>query len=166
MSGYLNVGIQGSYSALGFILYSSAKAQNKADMVNYPTIIWLNGGPGSTSQVKRYKIVADKKSSETSSSWAPYGWVQARLKLTWDSSKTTIPGSWTTTWFSWISLSALVWATPTTATTSRLTRTWLDSSSKTRSCRLYTSPSSCFGELDFSKTPLFVFRRILRRKIR
>lgn len=51
MSGYLNVGKAGS--ALGFIFYGKQGA-SKDTLKNYPTIIWLNGGPGSSSQLGNF----------------------------------------------------------------------------------------------------------------
>lgn len=50
-SGYLNVNKAGS--ALGFIFYGKEGAQ-KDNLKNYPTIIWLNGGPGSSSQLGNF----------------------------------------------------------------------------------------------------------------
>lgn len=51
MSGYLNVNKAGS--GLGFIFYGKEGA-TKATLKNYPTIIWLNGGPGSSSQLGNF----------------------------------------------------------------------------------------------------------------
>lgn len=52
MSGYLNVkGKAGS--GLAFIFYGKEGAQRN-DLRNYPTIIWLNGGPGSSSQLGNF----------------------------------------------------------------------------------------------------------------
>lgn len=51
MSGYLNVNKAGS--ALGFIFYGREGA-TRASLKNYPTIIWLNGGPGSSSQLGNF----------------------------------------------------------------------------------------------------------------
>jgi vitellogenic carboxypeptidase-like protein len=51
MSGYLNVNKGGS--ALGFIFYGKVGA-SRTTLKNYPTIIWLNGGPGSSSQLGNF----------------------------------------------------------------------------------------------------------------
>ncbi|XP_031472651.1 serine carboxypeptidase-like 48 [Nymphaea colorata] len=51
MSGYLNVNKAGS--GLGFIFYGKEGA-SKATLKNFPTIIWLNGGPGSSSQLGNF----------------------------------------------------------------------------------------------------------------
>ena len=47
-SGYLSIG-KGN-SALTFIFYGKNGVTNPSDLNNYPTIIWLNGGPGESSQ--------------------------------------------------------------------------------------------------------------------
>jgi carboxypeptidase C (cathepsin A) len=51
-SGYLKVG-KGE-SALGFIFYGKENVMNQADLSKYPIIIWLNGGPGVTSQIGNF----------------------------------------------------------------------------------------------------------------
>jgi len=48
-SGYLTVGKNNS--ALAFLFYGKKGVTNKAELKNYPTILWLNGGPGSSSQM-------------------------------------------------------------------------------------------------------------------
>jgi len=48
-SGYLNIHNKGS-SALAFIFYGKEKA-NVTEVAKTPTVIWLNGGPGSSSQL-------------------------------------------------------------------------------------------------------------------
>lgn len=51
-SGYLSVANKGS-SALAFLFYGKEGA-NLTDIAKYPTIIWLNGGPGSSSQLGNF----------------------------------------------------------------------------------------------------------------
>lgn len=51
MSGYLSVN-KGN-SALAFIFYGKEGA-SKAELKNIPTILWLNGGPGSSSQMGNF----------------------------------------------------------------------------------------------------------------
>jgi carboxypeptidase C (cathepsin A) len=48
LSGYLNVDLNRK-SALAYIFYASAKVEALSDIVKYPTIVILNGGPGSAS---------------------------------------------------------------------------------------------------------------------
>lgn len=48
-TGYLKVG-KGN-SALGFTFYGRQGVKSLVDLKNYPTILWLNGGPGSSSQI-------------------------------------------------------------------------------------------------------------------
>lgn len=48
-SGYLEVG-KGN-SALAFLFYGQKDARSESQLRNYPTVLWLNGGPGSSSQI-------------------------------------------------------------------------------------------------------------------
>ena len=47
-SGYLSVGAKGK-SALAYTFYGR-KDVTQAQLKNYPTVLWLNGGPGGSSQ--------------------------------------------------------------------------------------------------------------------
>lgn len=49
-SGYLNVQQKGN-SALAYIFYGQKDVKSISSLKNYPTILWLNGGPGSSSQI-------------------------------------------------------------------------------------------------------------------
>ncbi len=48
-SGYLSVGYGGS--ALAFLFYGKSDIKDQSQLKNIPTIIWLNGGPGHSSQI-------------------------------------------------------------------------------------------------------------------
>ena len=48
-SGYLSVGAKGN-SALAYTFYGRKDVKQTNQLKNYPTILWLNGGPGTSSQ--------------------------------------------------------------------------------------------------------------------
>lgn len=52
-SGYLNVGPKKGNSALAFTFYGKQGA-SVSDIKKVPTLIWLNGGPGSSSQIGNF----------------------------------------------------------------------------------------------------------------
>lgn len=49
-SGYLNVKQKGD-SALAYTFYGQKDVKDPIQLKNYPTILWLSGGPGRSSQV-------------------------------------------------------------------------------------------------------------------
>ena len=52
-SGYLTVGKNNS--ALGYIFWGQKDARSASQLKNYPTVLWLNGGPGSSSQIGNFQ---------------------------------------------------------------------------------------------------------------
>lgn len=52
-SGYLTVGKNNS--ALAYMFYGKKDLQDISQLRSYPTILWLNGGPGSSSQMGNFQ---------------------------------------------------------------------------------------------------------------
>ena len=52
-SGYLSV--SKNNSALGYIFYGQKDVRSVSQLKNYPTVLWLNGGPGSSSQLGNFQ---------------------------------------------------------------------------------------------------------------
>lgn len=48
-SGYLSIGAKGN-SALAYTFYGRKDVTKTNQLKNYPTVLWLNGGPGGSSQ--------------------------------------------------------------------------------------------------------------------
>lgn len=77
-SGYLNVGVKNSNSALSFIFYGALGAAAE-DLKHIPTVIWLNGGPGCSSQFGNFYELGPLHVNQTSSGSFyftpnPYAW--------------------------------------------------------------------------------------------
>lgn len=79
MSGYLSVNITNSNSALAFIFTGALAAGNDVSKLSqYPVMFWMNGGPGSSSQLGNLlqmgPIMYDEKND--SLFWNPHTWAQ------------------------------------------------------------------------------------------
>ncbi|EAR87156.1 serine carboxypeptidase family protein (macronuclear) [Tetrahymena thermophila SB210] len=53
-TGYLNPGFDDQTTGLGFVFYSKQNATTVEEIAEVPTLIWLNGGPGSPSMQGAY----------------------------------------------------------------------------------------------------------------
>ncbi|KAL4444406.1 hypothetical protein ABPG74_016699 [Tetrahymena malaccensis] len=54
LTGYLNPGFDDPVTGLGFVFYSKINATTVEQIAQAPTLIWLNGGPGSSSMEGAY----------------------------------------------------------------------------------------------------------------
>ncbi len=77
-SGYLSVGKGGS--ALAFLFYGRQDVKEVSQLKNIPTIIWLNGGPGSSSQLGNFQelgpLLIQRKSLYVQVVPNNYSWVK------------------------------------------------------------------------------------------
>lgn len=73
-SGYLPVG-RGN-SALTFTFYGQKDVKSESQLRNYPTILWLNGGPGSSSQLGNLQEIGPLRLEKTATNVTlnPYTW--------------------------------------------------------------------------------------------
>jgi carboxypeptidase C (cathepsin A) len=144
MSGYLNVNKGGS--ALGFIFYGREGA-TRDTLKTYPTIIWLNGGPGSSSQLGNFMELGPH--FVRPAAMAPYEIVKNA--------------------YSWVKEYNVVFVDQPIGTG----LSWADPAHNNSYCQnmsdvandfyyalreLYQNPAGCFNKLGFTgANPLFVF---------
>lgn len=78
-TGYSNVGVSNSNSALAFTFVGAlAAGTDPTKLASYPTMVWMNGGPGASSQIGNFLEMGPFIYNENTGkpNWNPYSWAQ------------------------------------------------------------------------------------------
>jgi vitellogenic carboxypeptidase-like protein len=140
-SGYANIGIQNSNSALAFIFVGALAAGTQAkNLANYPTMIWMNGGPGASSQIGNFLELGPFRYDENTGmlSWNNHTWAQNINVIFIDQ---PIGAG-----FSYIQ--NLADAPTSVANSTQQLYNGL--------VQMFTNPNGCFASVNLIKSPLFI----------